>query len=103
MAAPERGSPTLRIKNAAGEYIAALCLNLDVSALSPVTLALPNLVATDSEHREHPLETLRDSNTRKLRQAVQALSAKRAATPRSLSREENARTAAAPGRVLRLA
>jgi predicted transcriptional regulator YheO len=81
-------STSIGIKNAAGEYVAALCLNLDVSVLSPVTLALSNLVATDSEHRERPLETLRDRAARELREAVEARAAERAATPRSLSREE---------------
>jgi predicted transcriptional regulator YheO len=81
-------STSIGIKNTAGEYIAALCLNLDVSVLSPVTLALSNLVATDTEHREHALETLRDRNARELRHAVEELAAERAATPRSLSRED---------------
>ncbi|MDQ1050903.1 putative transcriptional regulator YheO [Streptomyces sp. V4I2] len=81
-------STSIGIKNTSGEYIAALCLNLDVSVLSPVTLALSNLVATDTEHREQPLETLRDRNARELRQAVEELAAERAATPRSLSRED---------------
>ncbi|AKJ08738.1 DNA-binding protein [Streptomyces incarnatus] len=81
-------STSIGIRNAAGEYIAALCLNLDVSVLSPVTLALSNLVATDTEHREQPLETLRDRTARELRQAVEARAAERAATPRSLSRED---------------
>ncbi|MFF9584469.1 transcriptional regulator [Streptomyces achromogenes] len=81
-------STSIGIKNAAGEYVAALCLNLDVSVLSPVTLALSNLVATDTGHRERPLETLRDRTARELREAVEARSAERAATPRSLSREE---------------
>ncbi|WP_151479992.1 helix-turn-helix transcriptional regulator [Streptomyces albicerus] len=81
-------STSIGIKNAAGEYIAALCLNLDVSVLSPVTLALSNLVATDTEHREQALETLRDRNARELRRAVEELAAERAATPRSLSRED---------------
>ncbi|MCC5474668.1 transcriptional regulator [Streptomyces sp. NPDC059680] len=81
-------STSIGIKNAAGEYIAALCLNLDVSVLSPVTLTLSNLVATDTEHREQPLETLRDRTARELRQAVEAHAAERAATPRSLSRED---------------
>ncbi|MCX5254247.1 PAS domain-containing protein [Streptomyces canus] len=81
-------STSIGVKNAAGEYIAALCLNLDVSVLSPVTLALSNLVATETEHREQPLETLRDRNTRELRQAVEELAAERAATPRSLSRQD---------------
>jgi predicted transcriptional regulator YheO len=81
-------STSIGIKNAAGEYIAALCLNLDVSVLSPVTLALSNLVATDTEHREQPLETLRDRTARELRRAVEEHAAERAATPRSLSRDD---------------
>ncbi|WP_405586162.1 transcriptional regulator [Streptomyces sp. NBC_01092] len=80
-------STSIGIKNAAGEYIAALCLNLDVSVLSPVTLALSNLVATDTEPRDQPLETLRNRNARELRRTVEALSAQRGGTPRSLSRE----------------
>ncbi|MFE1312842.1 transcriptional regulator [Streptomyces sp. NPDC058755] len=80
-------STSIGIRNSAGEYIAALCLNLDVSVLSPVTLALSNLVATDTEHREQPLETLRDRNARELRRAVEALAAERGGTPRSLGRE----------------
>ncbi|MEU3826743.1 PAS domain-containing protein [Streptomyces sp. NPDC029080] len=81
-------STSIGIKNAAGEYVAALCLNLDVSVLSPVTLALSNLVATDTEHRDRSLETLRDRTARELREAVEARAAERAATPRSLSRED---------------
>ncbi|MBB5925746.1 helix-turn-helix transcriptional regulator [Streptomyces echinatus] len=81
-------STSIGIKNAAGEYVAALCLNLDVSVLSPVTLALSNLVATDTEHRDQPLETLRDRTARELREAVEARAAERAAAPRSLSRED---------------
>ncbi|WP_086724206.1 DUF2797 domain-containing protein [Streptomyces sp. NRRL B-24085] len=72
-------STSIGIKNEAGEYVAALCLNLDVSVLSPVTLALANLVATDTEHREQPLETLRDRTTRELRRAVEESAAERAA------------------------
>ncbi|MGW4105147.1 helix-turn-helix transcriptional regulator [Streptomyces sp. NPDC004976] len=81
-------STSIGIRNATGRYIAALCLNLDVSVLSPVTLALSNLVATDTEHREQPLETLRDRTARELRRTVEALAAERAAAPRSLSRED---------------
>ncbi|MGW4563903.1 helix-turn-helix transcriptional regulator [Streptomyces sp. NPDC004561] len=81
-------STSIGIKNAAGEYIAALCLNLDVSVLSPVTLTLTNLVATDTEHQGGPLETLRDRSARELRRTVETLCAERAATPRTLSRED---------------
>ncbi|GAA3290612.1 PAS domain-containing protein [Streptomyces cinereospinus] len=74
-------STSIGIKNAAGDYIAALCLNLDVSVLSPVTLTLANLVATDTETRDQPLETLRDRTARELRRTVEALAAERAGTP----------------------
>ncbi|MGW2259954.1 helix-turn-helix transcriptional regulator [Streptomyces sp. NPDC004749] len=79
-------STSIGIKNAAGDYIAALCLNLDVSTLSPVTLALSNLVATDPAHREE-LETLGDRNRRVLREVVEAAAAESSTTPRALSRD----------------
>nr|WP_145486791.1 MULTISPECIES: PAS domain-containing protein [Streptomyces] len=81
-------STSIGIKNAEGRYIAALCLNLDVSVLSPVTLTLANLVATDDGHGDTPLETLRDRHARELRRAVEELSAERGAPPRSLSRTD---------------
>ncbi|MET7288039.1 PAS domain-containing protein [Streptomyces sp. NPDC005573] len=82
-------STSIGIKNSAGEYIAALCLNLDVSVLSPVTLALSQLVATDTGtgDQDRPLESLRDRNARELRQAIETLAAERGATPRSLGRD----------------
>ncbi|MEU8687747.1 PAS domain-containing protein [Streptomyces sp. NPDC048665] len=81
-------STSIGIRNAEGEYVAALCLNLDISVLSPVTRALSNLVATDTAHGERPLETLRDRTARELRRTVEELSAQRGATPRSLGRED---------------
>ncbi|MET9361759.1 PAS domain-containing protein [Streptomyces sp. NPDC006632] len=95
-------STSIGIKNAAGRYVAALCLNLDVSVLSPVALALSNLVTTDTdtgtesctgtgtgtEHSEPPVETLRSRSARELRRAVDAMAAERGATPRSLGRAD---------------
>ncbi len=80
-------STSIGIKGSAGRYIAALCLNLDVSVLSPVTLALSNLVATGSEHGEEPLESLRDRNARDLRRVVEEHAAARGAAPRALPKE----------------
>jgi predicted transcriptional regulator YheO len=80
-------STSIGIRNTAGEYIAALCLNLDVSTLSPVTLALANLVATDPEHREVPPETLRDRTRRELREVIETAAAERSTTPRALPRD----------------
>ncbi|MGW3269264.1 helix-turn-helix transcriptional regulator [Streptomyces sp. NPDC001056] len=81
-------STSIGVKNAEGRYIAALCLNLDVSVLSPVTLALANLVATDGGHGDTPLETLRDRRAQELRRTVEEFSAERGAPPRSLSRTD---------------
>ncbi|MEU5791987.1 PAS domain-containing protein [Streptomyces sp. NPDC047813] len=81
-------STSIGIKNAEGRYIAAICLNLDVSVLSPVALTLANLVATDGGHGDTPLETLRDRQARELRRAVEEFSAERGAPPRSLSRTD---------------
>ncbi|WP_051791276.1 helix-turn-helix transcriptional regulator [Amycolatopsis jejuensis] len=78
-------STSIGIKNSAGDYIAALCLNLDVSTLSPVTLALTNLVAT--EDRAAPPETLRDRGRRELREVIESAAADRSTTPRALPRE----------------
>ncbi|MFG3097588.1 transcriptional regulator [Streptomyces sp. NPDC048202] len=80
-------STSIGIRNSAGEYIAALCLNLDVSVLSPVALALANLVATGTEHGAEPPETLRDRRSRELRGTVEELAARRGGTPRSLGRD----------------
>ncbi|MER5321666.1 helix-turn-helix transcriptional regulator [Streptosporangium roseum] len=79
-------STSIGIKNAEGRYVAALCLNLDVSTLSPMTLTLANLVATEVEHRGEALETLRDRTARELRDVIETFAAERAATPRALSR-----------------
>ncbi|MDO3649507.1 helix-turn-helix transcriptional regulator [Nocardia mangyaensis] len=80
-------STSIGIKNRQGRYIAALCLNLDVSSLSPLTLTLANLVATEVTHRGEVIETLRDRTVRELRETVEAFAAARSHTPRSLSRE----------------
>ncbi|GAA2291187.1 PAS domain-containing protein [Actinomadura luteofluorescens] len=79
-------STSIGIKNAQGRYVAALCLNLDVSILSPLTLALANLVATEVEHREEALETLENRPARELREVIETFAAGRAATPRALGR-----------------
>ncbi|MFJ3964800.1 transcriptional regulator [Streptomyces sp. NPDC090036] len=81
-------STSIGIKNADGRYVAALCLNLDVSTLSPLTLTLANLVATDIEHRDEAVETLRDRTGRELRAVIDSFAAERSSTPRSLNRDQ---------------
>lgn len=81
-------STSIGIKNAHGRYIAALCLNLDLSTLSPLALTLANLVATDVEHRGETLETLRDRTGRELRSHIDSFAAARSSTPRGLNRDQ---------------
>ncbi|MGW7313927.1 helix-turn-helix transcriptional regulator [Streptomyces sp. NPDC054865] len=81
-------STSIGIKNAEGRYVAALCLNLDVSTLSPLALTLANLVATDVEHEGERLETLRDRSGRDLSSAIDSFAAQRSSTPRGLNRDQ---------------
>jgi len=81
-------STSIGIKNAEGRYVAALCLNLDVSTLSPLALTLANLVATDIERQGEVLETLRDRGGRELRSVIDAYAAERAGSPRGLTRDQ---------------
>ncbi|WP_374771766.1 PAS domain-containing protein [Streptomyces sp. NBC_01310] len=81
-------STSIGIKNADGRYVAALCLNLDVSTLSPLALTLANLVATGIEHQDEALETLRDRTGRELRAVIDSFAAERSSTPRSLNRDQ---------------
>ncbi|WP_328899030.1 MULTISPECIES: PAS domain-containing protein [unclassified Streptomyces] len=80
-------STSIGIKNAEGRYVAALCLNLDVSTLSPMALTLANLVARDVRHQGEALETPRDRGGRELRSAIDEFAAERSSTPRGLNRE----------------
>ncbi|MFE3173569.1 transcriptional regulator [Amycolatopsis sp. NPDC059090] len=76
-------STSIGIKNAAGEYVAALCLNLDVSVLSPLTHTLTNLVATDAA-QPGVVEDLRSRTSRQLRERIERAAG---GSPRSLSRD----------------
>ncbi|MFI0778916.1 transcriptional regulator [Streptomyces sp. NPDC021212] len=76
-------STSIGIKNSAGTYIAAICLNLDVSLFASVTRSLSNLIRTDDQ--EAPLmETLRARTVTELRAVVEEFAAARGHTPRGL-------------------
>ncbi|MDW6063322.1 PAS domain-containing protein [Streptomyces sp. FXJ1.4098] len=76
-------STSIGIKNSAGEYIAAICLNLDVSLFASVARSLNNLVRTDDQ--EQPLtETLRARTADELRTVIEEFAAVRGHTARSL-------------------
>ncbi|WHX21413.1 PAS domain-containing protein [Streptomyces malaysiensis subsp. malaysiensis] len=76
-------STSVGIKNSAGQYVAAICLNLDVSLFASAARSLNNLVRTDEQ--EQPLtETLRARTAAELRAVIEEFAAARGQTPRSL-------------------
>jgi predicted transcriptional regulator YheO len=75
-------STSIGIRNSGGEYVAALCLNLDVSLLGSAARALTRLARTDEPA---PLaETLRARTGEELRALVEDYATERGHTPRSL-------------------
>ena len=75
-------STSIGIRNGRGEYVAALCLNLDVSLLGSAARALTRLSRTDDPA---PLaESLRARTGDELRALVEDYATARGHTPRSL-------------------
>ncbi|HEY2060712.1 MAG TPA: PAS domain-containing protein [Amycolatopsis sp.] len=76
-------STSIGIRNGQGDYVAALCLNLDVSLLTTVAASLAALARTDDQ--DLPIaETLRARTADDLRAAAEAFATARGHTPRSL-------------------
>lgn len=74
-------STSIGLKNSAGVYVAAICLNLDVSLFSTVARALGNLVQTDTPAQA---ENLRARTTDSLRSMVEEFAVARGRGPRDL-------------------
>lgn len=80
-------STSIGIRNSSGAYVAALCLNLDVSVLDRTARTLQALTAVADPGL--PLtETLRARTADELRAAVEEFAAARGQTPRSLGSAE---------------
>ncbi|MEU0527149.1 helix-turn-helix transcriptional regulator [Streptomyces niveus] len=80
-------STSIGIRNSAGEYVAAICLNLDVSLFATVARSLHNLVRTD-EREQSFTETLRARTTTELRALAEEFAAERGRTPHALDSTE---------------
>ncbi|TDC25305.1 transcriptional regulator [Streptomyces sp. 8K308] len=77
-------STSIGIRNSTGHYVAAICLNLDVSVLGAAADALTALARTDDRDRP-PTETLRARTLDELRAAAQEFATARgSASPRGL-------------------
>ncbi|MFJ1600380.1 transcriptional regulator [Streptomyces sp. NPDC088261] len=92
-------STSIGIRNGEGRFVAAICLNLDVSLFAGVARSLADLVRTDD--RDRPLaETLTARSADELRVVTDAFAASRGLTPRALgpaARKELVRSLRARG------
>jgi predicted transcriptional regulator YheO len=79
-------STSIGIRDRRGRYVAALCLNLDVSVVSAMTRTLTALAATDDA--ADPGESLRHRGAAELREVIEDYAARRAQTPRALGRDQ---------------
>jgi predicted transcriptional regulator YheO len=72
-------STSIGLKNSAGEYVAAICLNMDVSLLGAVTAGLGQLMRTDAN--APVVETLGPRASDDVRTALERFAAARNTTP----------------------
>lgn len=91
-------STSIGLKNGKGEYVAAICLNMDVSMLAAVTAGLGQLMRIDETSPVS--ETLAPMHAGDVRAALEQFAAARNTTPKGLSlaqRREAMRELAASG------
>ncbi|MYV54294.1 PAS domain-containing protein [Streptomyces sp. SID3212] len=92
-------STSIGIRNGEGRFVAAICLNLDVSQFAGAARSIAELIRTDDQDR--PLaETLTARSADELRAVTDAFAASRGLTPRALgpaARKELVRSLRARG------
>ncbi|MDT7729359.1 MAG: hypothetical protein QOI21_5935 [Actinomycetota bacterium] len=76
-------STSIGIKNSEGRYVAALCLNLDISIFETVTRNLTSLISTEIDP-EGPAESLRNQAADGIRDVIDEFAAGHHQTPRGL-------------------
>jgi predicted transcriptional regulator YheO len=76
-------STSIGIKNSRGRYVAALCLNLDISVFATVTRNLGNLISTEP-FTGGPAENLRNRTVDEIRDVIDEFAAGHHQTPRGL-------------------
>ncbi len=80
-------STSIGLKNSHGEYVAAICLNMDVSLLSAVTAGLGQLMQTDAAAPPVP-ESLASRGVEAVRAALEHFAAARNTTPMGMTLEQ---------------
>jgi predicted transcriptional regulator YheO len=76
-------STSIGIKNSQGRYVAALCLNLDISIFATVIRNLTSLISTEP-FTDGPAEDLRSRTVDEIRDVIDEFAADHHQTPRGL-------------------
>ena len=79
-------STSVGIKDSQGNYIAALCINVDLTLFHSFQSALSQF--TNSDHGSAPQESLDPAGAEQIRQRIDQFAARYAASPRSLKTHE---------------
>ncbi|MCK1394485.1 PAS domain-containing protein [Bradyrhizobium sp. 1] len=78
-------STSVGIKDASGEYVAALCLNVDLTLFQGLQSAIGQFVSVDAKNARR--ESLNPAGANAIRARIDQFAARRATTPRALSAE----------------
>ena len=76
-------STSVGIKDASGEYVAALCLNVDLTLFQGLQSAIGQFVSVDAQN--DPRESLNPAGADAIRARIDQFAARRATTPRALN------------------
>lgn len=79
-------STSIGIRDSSGNYVAALCLNIDLTQFHSVLGILEQF--SKIETQGGPLESLETTNSDRIKKHINAFAARHASTPGSLSTEE---------------
>ena len=79
-------STSIGVKNANGEYIAALCLNIDLTLFTNLQSVIGQFTSIDPQHRVN--ESLNPAGAEVIRARIDQYAARLATTPRALKTDE---------------
>jgi predicted transcriptional regulator YheO len=79
-------STSIGVKNANGEYIAALCLNIDLTLFTNLQGVIGQFTSIDPQHRVN--ESLNPAGAEVIRARIDQYAARLATTPRALKTDE---------------
>jgi predicted transcriptional regulator YheO len=79
-------STSVGVKDASGEYVAALCLNIDLTLFQGLQSAIGQFVSVDAQNA--PRESLNPAGADAIRARIDQFAARHATTPRALSAED---------------